>query len=89
MNLVDLAQHFGNEDSAREYLEKQRWPEGVVCPHCGLVGEAYRLTTKEKTPEQIAQLKQAKKRVQKTRNHEDKQSKRMSRRRKEHSRLYR
>ncbi|OFV97298.1 MAG: hypothetical protein A3H28_02910 [Acidobacteria bacterium RIFCSPLOWO2_02_FULL_61_28] len=44
MNLVDLAQHFGDEDKARAFLEKQRWPEGPECPHCGLVGEAYRLT---------------------------------------------
>jgi len=44
MNLVDLAQHFGDEDKARKFLEKQRWPEGPVCPHCGLLGEAYRLT---------------------------------------------
>ena len=67
MNLVDLAQHFSNEDSAREYLEKQRWPDGVVCPHCGLVGEAYKLTLTEKTPEEITRLKKAGKRVQKTR----------------------
>lgn len=43
MNLVDLAQRFGDEDKARKFLEKQRWPEGPVCPHCGLLGEAYRL----------------------------------------------
>lgn len=67
MNLVDLAQHFSNEDNAREYLEQQRWPDGVVCPHCGLVGEAFKLTLTEKTPEEIAQLKRAGKRVQKTR----------------------
>lgn len=67
MNLVELAQHFNNEDSAREYLEKQRWPDGVVCPHCGLVGEAYKLTLTEKTPERVAELRKAKKRVQKTR----------------------
>jgi len=67
MNLVDLAQHFSSEDEAREYLEKQRWPEGVICPHCGLVGEAYKLTLTEKTPEEIAELKKAKKRIRKTR----------------------
>src|SRR3972149_4850846 len=51
MNLVDLAQHFGDEDKAREFLEKRRWPDGPECPHCGLVGEAYRLkpTGKGKT----------------------------------------
>jgi transposase-like protein len=51
MNLVDLAQHFSADDKAREFLEKQRWPEGPICPHCGLVGQAYRLqpTNKGKT----------------------------------------
>lgn len=51
MNLVDNAKHFHDEDTAREYLEKQRWPEGPVCPHCGVLGEAYRLkpTSKGKT----------------------------------------
>src|SRR5260370_17294875 len=43
MNLVDLAQQFSDEDKAREFLEKQCWPDGPVCPHCGLLGEAYRL----------------------------------------------
>lgn len=35
------APHFTNEDAAREYLEKLRWPHGPVCPHCGTVGKAY------------------------------------------------
>src|SRR5712672_3496959 len=26
---------FTNEDKARELLEKSRWPDGPVCPHCG------------------------------------------------------
>lgn len=30
-------------DRAREYLESLRWPNGPVCPHCGSVGEHYRL----------------------------------------------
>ena len=47
MNLIDLAQHFSDEERAREYLEKQRWPEGPVCPHCGVIGEAYRLKPTE------------------------------------------
>ena len=41
-----LAPHFQDEDAAREYLEKMRWADGVVCPHCGLVDEAYKLTPK-------------------------------------------
>src|SRR5579864_3020452 len=46
MNLNDLSQHFSSEDAAREFLEQTLWPDGPVCPHCGLVGEAYRLTPK-------------------------------------------
>jgi transposase-like protein len=38
--------HFQDADAAREYLEAIRWPEGPVCPHCGLMGEAYRLVGK-------------------------------------------
>lgn len=26
---------FNDEDEARTYLEMIRWPEGIVCPHCG------------------------------------------------------
>ena len=37
---------FINEEKAREFFEKQRWPEGPVCPHCGLVGQAYKLQGK-------------------------------------------
>jgi transposase-like protein len=46
LNLVTLAQHFSNEDKAREFLEKLRWPDGPVCPHCGLLDNAYRLEPK-------------------------------------------
>ena len=27
--------HFHDEDAARAWFEKARWPEGPVCPHCG------------------------------------------------------
>ena len=30
------APHFQDPDKAREYLERIRWPNGPVCPHCGL-----------------------------------------------------
>lgn len=43
MNLNDLAKSYSNEDDARAFLEKQRWRNGTVCPHCGVVGEAYQL----------------------------------------------
>jgi len=43
MNLTDIAKHFGDEQSARTFLEAQRWPNGPICPHCGLENEAYLL----------------------------------------------
>ena len=41
-----LAPQYRDEDAAREYSERMRWPDGPECPHCGLVNEAYRLTPK-------------------------------------------
>ena len=35
---------FTDEDAAREALEAVRWPDGVVCPHCGSVGHAGKVT---------------------------------------------
>jgi transposase-like protein len=46
MNLSDIAQQFGTEDQAREFLEKILWPDGAICPHCGIIGESYRLNPK-------------------------------------------
>jgi len=68
MNLADLMERFGTVDAARAYLEAQRWPDGPVCPHCGLVGEAYKITPKAKPPVTTAQSrKEATKRVRKPR----------------------
>jgi transposase-like protein len=38
MNLTDPV--FADADLARAHLEKSRWPNGPVCPHCGVVNEA-------------------------------------------------
>jgi transposase-like protein len=48
-----LEPHFTDEDKAREYLEAVRWPDGAICPHCGLIGEAYKLTPKVKEPVEV------------------------------------
>lgn len=42
INLNELAKHFSDEEKARELLEKLRWKNGVVCPHCESVG-AYKI----------------------------------------------
>jgi transposase-like protein len=38
--------HFQDADKARQYLEALRWPEGPVCPHCGVIGDHYALQGK-------------------------------------------
>lgn len=35
------APFFNDEESARTYLEGQRWPDGPVCPHCGGLERIY------------------------------------------------
>ena len=42
-----LAPQYRDENAAREYIERMRWPDGPECPHCGLVNEAYQLKPKE------------------------------------------
>lgn len=39
-----FAPHFQDADKARQYLEALRWPNGPVCPHCGVEGDHYELT---------------------------------------------
>jgi transposase-like protein len=60
-----LEPQFTNEDAAREFLEKMRWPEGAVCPHCGLVGEAYRIVRKEPDLEKLKLTRQRYRKPQK------------------------
>jgi transposase-like protein len=40
---VDIFSHprFNDDRAARGYLERLRWPDGPVCPHCGVVNHAY------------------------------------------------
>jgi transposase-like protein len=41
MKSVFAAPHFQNDDAARKVLEATLWPDGPVCPHCGIVNHAY------------------------------------------------
>jgi transposase-like protein len=42
-----LASQYRDEDAARAHIESIRWPDGPVCPKCGLVNEAYKLEPKK------------------------------------------
>lgn len=52
-NLASLGLHFSNEDSARELLEKMRWPNGAACPKCG-GADPYRLNPKPSGRNKVA-----------------------------------
>src|ERR1700704_4845538 len=38
---------FPDAEKARKWLEALLWPEGPICPHCGLIGAAYKLNGKK------------------------------------------
>ena len=35
LTFLEVANMFRDEDTAREWLELARWPQGPYCPHCG------------------------------------------------------
>ena len=35
ISTFQLFEMFPDQESARHYLEGRRWPEGIICPHCG------------------------------------------------------
>ena len=37
------AKRFNNKHAARKHLEAIRWPDGPICPHCGVVDHAHRI----------------------------------------------
>lgn len=41
LGIVEIARM--TEDQARTFLEKIRWPDGVACPHCGVVDSSTRM----------------------------------------------
>jgi transposase-like protein len=44
-----IAPQYQTEEAAREYLEALLWPEGPVCPSCGVIGEATKLQREDGT----------------------------------------
>ncbi len=35
LTLLQIADMFGDEEAARNWIEEKRWPDGPYCPHCG------------------------------------------------------
>jgi transposase-like protein len=49
INLSTLAKHFSDESEAYQLVESLRWPNGPICPHCGVVNRAYLVKASRKT----------------------------------------
>lgn len=45
-SLPDFQRLFPNDAACIAYLEKSRWSDGFACPHCGVVGEPFRIATR-------------------------------------------
>ncbi len=43
LTLSAIAKQFSDEEEAYKYVEKTRWVNGVVCPHCGSIDHAHYL----------------------------------------------
>jgi transposase-like protein len=48
-SLLNVA-HFANEEAAIAYVESRLWPNGPVCPHCGVIDEATKMQGKTTRP---------------------------------------
>ncbi len=47
-SLYDVMEVFPNEQACVEHLARLRWPNGPVCPECGTIGRAYRISNRFK-----------------------------------------
>jgi transposase-like protein len=45
-----LPRIYTDETAARKHLEKLVWPDGPICPHCGVIGEATELEGESTRP---------------------------------------
>jgi transposase-like protein len=47
---MSMLKIYTDENAAREHLESLHWPDGPICPRCGTVNEATKLTGKSTRP---------------------------------------
>jgi len=49
LTLLEIMRRYSTEEKARDYFERQRWPNGPVCPHCGSSEKIYARTANAET----------------------------------------
>ena len=45
-SLPEFQRLFSDDAACAAYLERARWGDGFACPHCGIVGEPFRIATR-------------------------------------------
>src|SRR5476649_1521637 len=45
-SLPEFQRLLPDDAACAAYLEKARWGDGFVCPHCGVTGEPFRIATR-------------------------------------------
>src|SRR4249919_808011 len=40
----EMEQGFRDEAACRDYIRRLRWPDGFICPHCGVSGEPWMMS---------------------------------------------
>ena len=45
-SLPEFQRLFPDDGACAAYLERIRWGDGFACPHCGIVGEPFRIATR-------------------------------------------
>jgi len=60
MHLIDVVREFRTKDSCEGYLAALRWPDGIVCLKCGVIGNdnVRKFTTSETTRTRFSKRKQ-------------------------------
>jgi len=46
MNMLTFLEKFDTNEKCREYLYQIRWPEGFICPKCGVKDEPFQITSR-------------------------------------------
>ncbi|NEV60980.1 transposase, partial [Thiorhodococcus minor] len=46
LSLQQFLADYGTEEQCEQALERWRWPQGFICPHCGHQHEPVRLRTR-------------------------------------------
>lgn len=47
-SMMDFMKRFDSEEKCREYLFQKRWPEGFVCPKCGVQDKPFHIKARHK-----------------------------------------